>query len=344
VACDRKEAALDVGAVSAASVAAIRSIDPRTYVPHALHRCERAWPESNCYVDVWFEVLHALELEPLACAPFALAADFEGDQWTFFKPPHGELASLYGIDVHELTVWRPLIHHAVEQLSQRKIVLTEVDAYFLPDTAGTDYRRQHTKTTIAIQEIDVERRTLGYFHNAGYHALEGQDFVDVFRLDKPTDPTFMPMFAEFARLARVVHLPTPDLVRTSTTLLGEHLRRRPSQNPVSRFAARFPSDLDWLKSEGLATYHAYAFASLRQLGAAFELGGAYLRWLEGQGVDGLDAAAKHCDSISDGAKALVLKVARVVNTKRAADFSDMLRTMEASWDELMRDLVPRFAG
>jgi len=41
-----------------------------------------------------------------------VAIDFEGDQWTFFKPPHEDLKALYGIDVQELYVWRPLLEHA----------------------------------------------------------------------------------------------------------------------------------------------------------------------------------------------------------------------------------------
>ncbi|NKF34703.1 DUF1839 family protein, partial [Pseudomonas sp. BGM005] len=32
-------------------------ISPETYRQHALHSGERAWPETNCYVDLWIEVL-----------------------------------------------------------------------------------------------------------------------------------------------------------------------------------------------------------------------------------------------------------------------------------------------
>ena len=70
---------------------------------------ERAWAESNCYIDVWIEVLHALGLEPFAFLPHVLPVDFEGDQWTFFKPSHDDLFALYGLDVQELNVWRPLV-------------------------------------------------------------------------------------------------------------------------------------------------------------------------------------------------------------------------------------------
>ena len=61
------------------------ALDPKTYVPHALHQGERSWAETNCYVDLWIEVLHANGMEPLACMPFTVEIDFEGDQWTFFK-------------------------------------------------------------------------------------------------------------------------------------------------------------------------------------------------------------------------------------------------------------------
>src|SRR5690606_14826971 len=122
--------------------------------------------------------------------------DFEGDQWTFFKPAPGELYDLYGVDVQELTIWRPLIEHAQEHLAGGKLICTEADAFWLPDTAGTDYRAKHTKTTIVLNDLDMEKQRLGYFHNAGYYSLEGEDFIKTFRLDAAPDPAFMPLFCE----------------------------------------------------------------------------------------------------------------------------------------------------
>src|ERR1700733_9920799 len=83
---------------------ALPGLDASTYQRHAVHAPDRMWTEKNCYVDVWIELLHVLGLEPLAMAPFAVAVDFEGDQWTFYKPSHEELRELYGVDVQELTV------------------------------------------------------------------------------------------------------------------------------------------------------------------------------------------------------------------------------------------------
>jgi len=90
--------------------------DAANYVPHRLHSEACAWVEKNCYIDVMIEVLHAQGLEPLAMLPFTLAINFQGDQWTFFKPQHSELRDLYGLNIQEMSVWRPLIDHADEHL------------------------------------------------------------------------------------------------------------------------------------------------------------------------------------------------------------------------------------
>jgi hypothetical protein len=252
-------------------------LDPTSYARSVLHAESCVWVEKNCYVDIWLEVIHALGLEPRAILPFVAAVDFEGDQWTFFKPPHNELRDLYGIDVQELNVWRPLLEHALEHLAAGKLISTEADAWWLPDTSGTDYRRQHTKSTIVLNDLDLENRTLGYFHNAGYFRLEGEDFARTFRLDQPPDPTFMPLFAELVRVDRVVKRPESELTALSVELWRRHLQRAPSDNPVRRFQQRFERDLPLLQDKGLGYYHAWAFGSTRQLGAAFELATANLQ-------------------------------------------------------------------
>src|SRR5258708_4942159 len=241
------------------SVSAFALGDPGSYVPHDLHRSERAWTESNCYIDVWVEVLHALDLDPCACLPHVVPVDFDGDQWTFFKPSHDDLWALYGLDVHELNVWKPLVRCTEEQLVAGHVVLSEVDAFYLPDTAGTDYRTQHTKTTIGIQHLDVEGRVLRYFHNSGYYQLEGADFVGLLRIDAPPDPTYMPFFAELVRIDRRRKLEPKALLAESLLVLRKHLARLPRANPVERFADRFGSDLPWIQPGGPPASPAQAF-------------------------------------------------------------------------------------
>lgn len=302
---------------------------------HRLHGEEAAWPETNCYVDLWIELLHALGLEPHAMLPFTLACDFEGDQWTFFKPSLDELYALYGVDVQELTVWRPLIEHAMEHMAEGRLISTEADAFWLPDTAGTDYRQKHSKTTIVLAQIDRPARRLGYFHNAGFFELSGDDFAQLFRLDAPPDPAFLPLFAERVRMDKVVLRKQEELARISNAFLRHHLQRRPATNPFTRFAARWDSDLPALQTQGLANYHAWAFATVRQAGAAFELAAAHLRWLAAAGYPAMGEAAPCFDRISAGNKALILKGARAVHTGRPPDAGVLLADMATAWDEGM---------
>ena len=187
--------------------------DTGSHAPHLLHADDRTWPESNCYVDLSVEVLHALQLDPTAALAFTLGLDFEGDQYTFFKFPLGEIRELYGIDVEELNVWRPLHVHAAEQAALGRFLMPEVDSFYLPDTAGVSYRIEHTKSSIAIDFIDVDARRLRYFHGRGYHELSGDDFVGVFRLDDHAPATgVLPPYTEIAKVDRVTHRSENDLV------------------------------------------------------------------------------------------------------------------------------------
>jgi hypothetical protein len=317
-------------------VTKVLPLDPTTYQRHSLHAEDRVWVEKNCYVDIWIEVLHAIGCEPLAMLPFVAAVDFEGDQWTFFKPPHDELRDLYGVDVQELNVWRPLAEHARLHVGDGKLISTEADAFHLPDTAGTDYQRTHTKTTIVIQEFDFEARKLGYFHNAGYYALEGDDFVKTFRVGYPHDPTFMPLFAETVRIDRMVKRSTEELRALARPLLRRHLAHRPADNPVTRFGQRFTRDLAWIQGEGLAFYHAWAFATIRQLGASMELLALHLKW---HGENAFLPAAEAFDAISQANKTFILKAARAVNAKRAFDSAPLFDEMAAAWQRGMDALA-----
>lgn len=313
-------------------VSVIQGLDPANYPRSVLHAESCVWVEKNCYVDIWIEVIHALGLEPRAILPFVAAIDFEGDQWTFFKPPHGELTDLYGIDVQELNVWRPLLEHALEHLAAGKLISTEADAFWMPDTSGTDYRRQHTKSTIVLNDLDLEKRTLGYFHNAGYYRLEGEDFVRTFRLDVPPDPTFMPLFAEVVRVDRVIRRPVAELVARSQDLWRRHLARRPATNPVRSFQKRFEQDLPRLQEKGLAYYHAWAFGTIRQLGAAFELAALNLKWLAANGTPGLEPATAAFEQLTNTNKTLILKGARATNSKRPLDAAALFDTMASDWE------------
>jgi hypothetical protein len=122
----------------------------------------------------------------------------------------------------------------------------------------------------------------------------------------------------------------------SRGLLARHLARRPVDNPVRRFAARFAADLPRLQDRGLAHYHAWAFATLRQLGAAAELMACYLRWLDDPRK--VPAAAAY-DAISTGAKTFILKAARAVHGKKPLDASAQLAEWATAWDAAIEVLT-----
>ena len=318
-------------------------LDPGAYALHSLHSADRSWPESNCYVDLWIELLHTTGADPLAALPCALAVDLEGDQWTFLKFPIADLDTLYGVDVFELNVWQPLTTHLAEQLALGRLAIVEVDGFYLPDTAGTSYRCQHVKTSIGIQALDLDNRRLGYFHNAGYYELTGEDFTGVFRLmEGLTDKTSLPPYVEVAKLGKRPRRTGRALVEASIGLLQAHLTRRPVANPFSQYARRLPADLSWLAGEPSSSFHGYAFATLRQCGGAFELASAYLRWLEAHGECGLEPAAEACERIATTAKTLQFRAARAVSRHQALDPAPMLQVMAAAWDETMGMLTPRY--
>ena len=322
---------------------AVWPIDPGTYERHPVHNTERIWPESNCYVDLWIELLHAAGLDPIAALPFTVTIDLEGDQWTFFKFPLADLYDLYGIDVIELNVWRPLVEHLREQLASGRLAFVEVDANYLPDTIGTSYGTSHVKTSIGVQALDLERCRLGYFHNAGYFELDGPDFGRLFRLDAEQDAApHLPPYVEVVKLSTRAPLRGRQLVQASRDLLCRHLLRRPQANPFRRYALQLSADLDALGAHSLDRFHSYAFATLRQCGAAFELAGVYFRWLQAHGEGDFESLAAGCDEIATGAKALQFRAARAVNLGRPFDPSSTIGEMAERWESTMADLGARF--
>ena len=313
-------------------VTALPGLDAETYQRHMLHADDRVWVEKNCYVDVYIELLHALRLEPLAAFGSCAAVDFEGDNFTFYKPSHEDLRELFGVNIQELNVWLPIVEHAQHHLADGEFISTEADSFFLPDTAGTDYRRNHVKSTIILADLDVEQRRLGYFHNASYYSLGGDDFERLFRIGAPADPTFLPLFAELIRVDRLVRRPRAELAQAALTLLRKHLSRRAADNPVVRFQRRFERDLPTIQERGLNYYHAWAFATVRQFGAVCELLALHVRWLVDSGFDGaLVPAAPEFDRASGAAKTFILKAARAVNAKRPFDASATFDEMAGGW-------------
>ena len=198
-----------------------------------------------------------------------------------------------------------------------------------PTRRARPITREHVKTSIAIQALDVEDRRLGYFHNAGYYELQGRTSRASSVSEGPdADPASLPPYVEVVKLPDRAMLSGGALVDSIRSISFEPTWRGARDQPVpplrdtlsrrSRLAGRRATR---------RTSTGYAFATLRQCGAAFELGGAYLRWLERCGECGLEAVAAACDTIATTAKALQFKTARRVSTGRSFDAAPMLETM-----------------
>jgi hypothetical protein len=318
----------------------LKGIDPAAYRPHPLHGSQRNWPETNCYVDLWIELLGAMGLQPEAALGFTVTQDFEGDQFTFFKFPLEDLATLYDLSVQELAIYDRVEAHAVEQLSRGRLVLVEVDSFYLPDTLGTSYRATHGKTTIAINHLDPEYQRLHYFHNAGYFALSAEDFDGIFRPKADAGIAALFPYVEFVK--RGNPRPAGEMVGMALELLRKHLSHRPASNPVRAYQLAFPEHAVLLTQRSMEYFHLYAFNTLRQLGANFELLGSHLSWLGLQGEAGLEESVNASNALAGSAKTLQFQLARAVSRKRFDSFVALLEPLAAGYEQLMTTLAARY--
>lgn len=291
----------------------VLKLDPAGYRCHELHAPDRVWTETNCAADLWIEALHALGHDPVAGLGFTLGSDFDGAQWRMFTYPGETLSLLYGVEVDELNVWRPLRSHVLEELGAGNLVAFDADAWWLPDTTGLTYRSAHQKTTVLASMLDDDLGRLGYLHNTGYHELEGEDFEALLPAAPPSDT--MPPFTLQVRLAgrHPGGAADDDLVLRLAAL---HSRRRPLDDPVGRMAARAAADLPWLRAAGLDTFHRWAFGTVRQCGANAELAAAFARRLDALGVAGAGESADSLDEVAVGMKAAEMALARGVRGRK----------------------------
>ncbi|MFP6556776.1 DUF1839 family protein [Paraburkholderia sp. B3] len=331
---------------TAATLATESTVRPgmRKHVSHALHQGERVWVETNCYIDLWIELLHGMGFDPRAALAFTVAQDFEGDQFTFFKFPLEDIERLYGTQVTELAIYDSLEDRVLAQTRRGHTVLVEVDGFYLPNTRATSYRREHPKTTVGIDFIDPAAKRLGYFHNTAYHSLDGEDYDGVFRK--------LPQFAgqadllfpyvEFAKQVRAP-LEGAALAQASAERLREHLARRPRRNPVTEWRTVFPAQLDMLLERGEGYFHPYSFNLMRQLGANFELLSRYLQWLNANGVAIPEAISASAQKVASDAMVMQFRLVRAMARKRRDTCDDCLDVLEAGYASTLEPLAALMA-
>ncbi len=306
-------------------------LDAAGYQPHAVHRSGRTYMETNCYTDIIIELLHARGDEPLAALGCLVRTDFEGDQWTFFKPPPEDLESLFGIDIHEMQPYRPLPRQIAEQIDNGRTIIVELDSWYLPDTAATSYRSEHVKSSVVAEAIDLERGWLRYFHGAGLYELEGEDYAGVFRLGGEGSPEILPPYTELVRFDAGPRMRGSELRDAARISLRRHLAHRPASDPFERFAESLARELPVLLDAGPDAYHAYAFATVRMVGAAFELAATQAAWL--LGTDATSAVAP-MRTVVEGCKVLGFRLAR----RRQFDPEPIVESLSEAWRQAIAAL------
>ncbi len=111
-------------------------------------------------------------------------------------------------------------------------------------------------------------------------------------------------------------------------LLRRHLDRRPASNPFVRFAAQLERDLPRLLEGDAGDYHAYAFATVRMVGSAFEVAASRP---SGCWEIAPTPASQALLRIVEGCKALSFRLAR----RRPFEPESALFALASAWDEAM---------
>ena len=306
-------------------------LDPAAYERHLLHGPDRDYTETNCYTDILIEFVHAVGSEPLAMLACVLSVDFEGDQWTFFKPRPEQVEALYGIDIHEMQPYRPLPEQIAEQIGLGRTLIVELDSWYLPDTAATSYRQAHVKSSVIAESIDVAAERLRYFHGDGYFELEDEDFRGVFRTEGEWSGDVLPPYTELLRRDAGPLLEGEELRERAREFLSAEVARRPVDDPFARFGAQLATELPNLLAGDAQRYHDYAFATVRMVGSAFEVGGTQVEWVLG---DAGAAAAARMGEIVAGCKTLSFKLAR----RREFDPAPAVAALGEVWSAAFAEL------
>jgi hypothetical protein len=300
---------------------------------HILHDIERPWPQTNCSVDLMIELVAAYGFDPTWMLAFTLTQDFEGDHFTFFKVPSEDLEALYGLSIQELAVWDDLEGHILEQLGRGHVVLVEVDGYYLPDTRGVTYRENHGKTSIGVFSLDQENRQLAYFHNETRGVLTGDDYDGALQKLPGQSALLMP----YCEVIKTMGAASKDPAGLAMQLLRRHFLRRPPKNPFRAYEEVFAGHLAKLGQRGPAYFHAYAFNTVRQVGANFGLLESFLLRMPG---DAFTMAATSARRLAEEAKVLQFRLARAVMRSNFDGLAAIVATLVQTYDQLMCDLTP----
>ena len=281
-----------------------RDLDPATYRRHAVHGDGRIWAETNCYVDIWIELLHALgpraggraavhardrlrgrSVDVLQVSAAAICSSCTASTCRN-SPSGGPLVGAHRgagragpAGARRARLVLPARHGGHRRTARPREVDRRRD--------GDRSRACGSSATFTARAITSSRATTSPPRSACDDA----------------DPARLPPYVEFVKTHDA---PSPDAARRD---LG-----RSAAAPPARGAARQPvrslraavrarprrRSSPRTSSSSIST----SFATLRQFGACFELSATYLRWLAAQGETGLEDAAAAFRTISESREAI----------------------------------------
>ena len=198
----------------------------------------------------------------------------------------------------------PLPDQIAEQLAAGRTLTVELDAWFLPDTAATSYRTEHVKTYGDPRGDRPRRRAAPLLpQRRSLYELVGRGLprrlpARCGRSRRCCRRTPSSSGSTPARASRATRCARPRASCCATTSAASV-----PANPFERFGDRLADDLPALLAGDDAGYHAYAFATVRMVGAGFEISRVARRLAAGRRRRAPAAAAM--GEIVDGSKVLV---------------------------------------
>jgi len=144
----------------------------------------------------------------------------------------------------------------------------------------------------------------------------------------------LPPYTELVRFDAGRRLEGEELRLGAYEMLGRQLNRRPQSNPWVAFGKRLARDLPDLLVGSDTEYHAYAFATVRQCGAAFDAAKSFVDWLSLPSSADARTASDALGRQVAGAKALLFRLAR----RRPFDPAPAIRQLGEDWETAMHAL------
>lgn len=91
-------------------------------------------------------------------------------------------------------------------------------------------------------------------------------------------------------------------------------------------------------------FHTYAFSTLRQAGANFELLASYLAWLPNRTNPALERARLAAEAIAAGTKVMQFQFARASARGKVPDVTDSIRQLANDYDIALDSIMNGFVA